>query len=411
MSKKSILSISRNIMFILVISLVPLFLVISVYAEDARGVTDSTIKIGGIADHTGPIATICKPIIEAFKNYTQHINDHDGINGRKIKLIMEDDRYSIPAGISAFKKLIFKDKALALLGPVSIGETKALYNQIKKNKVPCVPVVPDESAIKPFRRYIFIPVDFYDDEIAVVFTYIMKDLKNKNPKVGFVTADRESGKVVKRAAIKWAKIYNVKLYIEILPASAMEATSQVLSLKRNKIDCLVVHHAIPVTARLLKDLVKYGLRVPVFGTFPNTTEDTIKIAGNASKNFIGAHSFSSWYDESLGMKRVREITLKYHPGTEKPYRSKNYAVGWTMATILYEGIKRAGKNLNSESLVRGLENIKNLDTKGICGPVTYSSTSHKGLEFCKLFKADHLSNMLLPITEWRKAPNAVIASK
>ena len=411
MFKKSIISISKNILFILIISLISICLVISAYAEDARGVTDSTIKIGGIADHTGPIATICKPLIEAFKNYTQYINDKGGINGRKLTLIMEDDRYSIPTGISAFKKLIFKDKALALLGPVSIGETKALYNQIKKNKVTCVPVVPDESALKPFRRYIFLPVDLYDDEIAVVFTYIMKDLKHKNPRIGFVTADRESGKVVKAAAIKWAKIYNVKLYIEILPTSAMEATSQVLSLRRNKIDCLIVHYAIPVTARLLKDLVKYGLRVPVFGTFPNSTEDTIRIAGNASKNFIGAHSFSSWYDESSGMKRVREITLKYHPGTEKPYRSKNYTVGWTMATILYEGIKRAGNNLNTESLVRGLESIKNLDTKGICGPITYSSTNHKGVEFCKLFRADPASGKLLPITKWRKAPNAEIAAR
>ena len=73
---------------------------------------------------------------------------------------------------------------------------------------------------------------------------------------------------------------------------------------------------------MLREMRKFALNIPVFGTFPNCVEDTVRIAGNASKNYIGAHAFSSWYDESPGMARVREITLRYHPGTEKPYRSK-----------------------------------------------------------------------------------------
>ncbi|MDY7031594.1 MAG: ABC transporter substrate-binding protein [Thermodesulfobacteriota bacterium] len=173
-------------------------------------------------------------------------------------------------------------------------------------------------------------------------------------------------------------------------------------MKRRKVEYIIMHHAIPVTATLLRDLRKFGFKVPVFGTFPNCTEDTVRIAGTASKNYTGAHSFASWYDDSPGMVEVREITLGYHPGTEKPYRSKNYAVGWVMARILYEGIKRAGKDLNGETLVAGLETIQNLDTKGICGPISYSSQSHKGLDYCKLFKADPESEKLLPISDWRK---------
>ncbi|MDY7034146.1 MAG: ABC transporter substrate-binding protein, partial [Thermodesulfobacteriota bacterium] len=318
------------------------------------------------------------------------------------KLLMEDDRYSIPAGVAAFKKLVYKDKVLALLGPVSIGETKALYNQIQRLKIPTVPVVPEESGIKPFKRYLFLPHDFYDDEIGVVFAHIMNDLKMHSPKVGFVTADRESGKVVKASAQKWAGFYGLKLYTEILPASAMEAVSQILSMKRNRVNCMIVHHAIPVTARLLRDIGKYGLKVPVFGTFPNCTEDTIRIAGKASESFAGAHSFASWYDDSFGMSRVRKITLKYHPGTERPYRSKNYTVGWIMATILYEGIHRAGKDLNNETLVNALETIHSLDTKGICGPIDFSATDHKALDYCMLFKADPESETLVPISDWRR---------
>ena len=79
------------------------------YPEPVRGVTDTTIKIGVIMDLTGPTAgDIGLPITEALKNYTRHINDKGGIFGRKVKLIVEDDRYAIPAGIAAFKKLFFQ---------------------------------------------------------------------------------------------------------------------------------------------------------------------------------------------------------------------------------------------------------------------------------------------------------------
>ena len=132
MKTRLLISMYYLLSFIFVVSVFLSKTVVYCNADETRGVTNTTIKIGGIADHTGPIVSICKPIIEAFKNHTRHVNDQGGIHGRKIKLIMEDDRYSIPAGIAAFKKLIFRDRVLALLGPVSVGETKALYNQIEK---------------------------------------------------------------------------------------------------------------------------------------------------------------------------------------------------------------------------------------------------------------------------------------
>jgi ABC-type branched-subunit amino acid transport system substrate-binding protein len=45
-----------------------------IQAKEVRGVTDDTIKIGVIADLTGPIANIFLPVLEGYKNYMQYIN-------------------------------------------------------------------------------------------------------------------------------------------------------------------------------------------------------------------------------------------------------------------------------------------------------------------------------------------------
>jgi branched-chain amino acid transport system substrate-binding protein len=123
------------------VSIVLLMVAISVFlicdygfSKDVRGVTDSEIRIGVIYDQTGPATPVTVPASKAFKNYFQWVNEKGGINGRKIKLIIEDDRYSIPATISAYKKLLLKDKVLVLLGPASSHGIFALTSAILKDK-------------------------------------------------------------------------------------------------------------------------------------------------------------------------------------------------------------------------------------------------------------------------------------
>ena len=374
------------------------------YSKEARGVTKDSIIIGSIADHTGPTSNIGVVMVEAYRIFFRHINDEGGINGRKIKLVAEDSRYSIPASIAAFKKLLFKDQMLALLGPVSIGETKVLFRHIEKEKIPTLPWAPDESVMKPYKRYVFPTSGFYDNEWGVTLDYIVNKLKAKNPKIAMATVDVKSGKVVRASAVAWAKSYGLKLHHETIPISAIDVTSQVLSMKRAGVTHILIHHVAPGAAAVLKDMKKFDLDVPMFGTSAACTEDVIRIAGEASKNFVGASPYSSWYEKSPGMAKVRKISLKYNPGAEKSYSIKSYTLGWVIPLILCEGIKRAGKDLDGEKLVAALETIKDLDTKGICGLITYTPTMHYGLNYNKLFKADPKSGKLIPITKWKLPP-------
>ena len=374
------------------------------YSKEARGVTKDLIKIGVIIDLTGPTSNVGVMQIEAYRNYIRHINDEGGIQGRKIRLVLEDDRYSIPAGVAAFKKLLFKDEVLALLGPTSIGETKVLFRHIEKEKIPTLPWAPDESVMKPYKRYVFPTSGFYDNEWGVTLDYIVNKLKAKNPKIAMATVDVESGKVVRASAVAWAKSYGLKLHHETIPISAIDVTSQVLSMKRAGVTHILIHHVAPGAAAVLKDMKKFDLDVPMFGTSATCTEDVIRIAGDASKNYVGASPYSSWYEKSPGMAKVRKISLKYNPGAEKSYSIKSYSMGWVIPEILCEGLRRAGKDLDGEKLVAGLETIKDLDTKGLCGLITYTPTMHYGLNYNKLFKADPKSGKLIPITGWKLPP-------
>ena len=396
----------RSNIFFLVISFLVLFGSANGYTESIRGVTDTTIKIGLIAGITGPGASVTAILGEVARDYTRYINEKGGIHGRKVISFIEDDRYSIPMGIAAFKKLIFKDEVFALSGPYTTPSIKALLGQLEKYKIPNVAALPQPSMINPLRRYMFVTGEFYDDDFGVIFEHIMNKLKPKNMKIGFVTYDGESGKEVHDSVKKWAQFFNYKhaIHKEIIQLGALEASSQVMSIKRKGITHVLIHHMVANTALFLRELRKFRMKIPVFADLLSCSEDTIKLAGEASKNFISAIGFSSWYDDTPGMKIVREIALKYHPGTDKPWRSKYYTAGWIVMTLFHEGITRTGRNLTPDSFVQALESIKNFDTKGLCGPITFSRTDHKGVNSCKLFKADPSSGKLVPITDWRNPP-------
>ena len=379
-----------------------------VLSEDVRGVTDTTIKVGMIAGMTGPGASVTGILGDVARDYTRHINDSGGIHGRKIQMIIEDDRYSIPMGISAFKKMIFKDKVFTLSGPYTTPSIKALYGQMDKYKIPNVAAIPQPSMIEPVKRYLFATGEFYEDDFGVIFDYIINELKPSDMRLAFVTYDGESGKEVHASIKKWARFFNYEHPIrkEIIPLGALEASSQVMSIKRQKITHILIHHMVANVGLFLRELKKFGLNTPVYADLLSCSEDTIKLAGEASKNYISAIGFSSWYDETPGMQKLRKITLKYHPGTDKPWRSKYYTAGWVVLSILCEGMSRAGRNLTPESCVQALESMKNYDTGGLCGPITFSPTDHKGFSSCKLFKSDPSSGKLVPITDWRDPPKS-----
>jgi branched-chain amino acid transport system substrate-binding protein len=307
--------------------------------------------------------------------------------------------------ISAFKKLVFKDSVFLLMGPTSTGAMTVLSGLIQKQKIPTVSLISPEITVKPFKRYIFTIQDIYPGQMKVLIDYMLKDRNPKEPRIGIIYPDNETGKVDLEAALKWLKSYNLSpASKQVFNPGSVDASSQILNLKRDEVNHIILPGGIPQTAAvLLRDLKKYGLNVPVFGSWATCDEAVIEMAKDAAKQFFSVNAMNSWYDEGPGLAKMREITLKDHPGTEKPYRGKTYTQGWLWGVLTLEGLKRTGRDLDREAFIDKMETIKNFDTGRLSGPINYSSTSHKGGNTWKIFKADPATVKFIPLTEWRES--------
>ena len=76
------------------------------------------IVIGTHQDLSGPIKVWGVPVSNGMKMAVEEINAAGGINGRKLRMILEDNGYDPKKAVLASQKMVERDKIFAMVGPM-----------------------------------------------------------------------------------------------------------------------------------------------------------------------------------------------------------------------------------------------------------------------------------------------------
>jgi branched-chain amino acid transport system substrate-binding protein len=198
------------------------------------------------------------------------------------------------------------------------------------------------------------------------------------------------------------KAFDIDLVSDIvLKKGVVDASSQVLGFMNDKVDYVITCLLLPATITFLKTAEKYNYWPKhVFGFNWATDDMIVKACGEAAKHYIGVNFVGAWWDDSPGIKLVREIADRYKR-TDIGLTSL-YINGVGVSMLFGEVFKRAGKDLTPDSLKAALETFRGFSTGGVLPPVTYTSTSHAPPEMVKFFKADVANKRLVAITRLAK---------
>ena len=92
--------------------------------------------IGVSAAMTGPGAGIYAPVVDAMKAYLEHVNAKGGVNGKQVRLIVQDDGAEPSRAAANAKKLLAQDKVVMLIN-TSLSSTYApMIAEAKRADVP-----------------------------------------------------------------------------------------------------------------------------------------------------------------------------------------------------------------------------------------------------------------------------------
>jgi len=99
------------------------------------GVTDRDIVIGQTAPLSGPVSGYSATARAALA-YFAMVNEKGGVNGRKIKLLVEDDGYNPARTVQQVRKLVEQDQVLLLYAPLGTATNLAIRKYLNAKKVP-----------------------------------------------------------------------------------------------------------------------------------------------------------------------------------------------------------------------------------------------------------------------------------
>jgi ABC-type branched-subunit amino acid transport system substrate-binding protein len=140
---------------------------------------------------------------------------------------------------------------------------------------------------------------------------------------------------------------------------------------------------------------------PLFSTVSFVgTDELITEAGNDAEGVVITQVVQPYYlTDFKAVTLYRRALQKYYPSTAANFVSFE---GFVDAMVMVEGLKRAGKDLTREGLIRGIESIHGFDL-GL-GPqlkLDYSSKDHKG--FDHVVPTVIRGGRAVPFTDWSVA--------
>ncbi len=357
-----------------------LFCAGSVFAE--VGVTNTEIVIGSANDLSGPAAMVGISAKNGMQLKIAEINESGGIHGRKIRLVMEDHAYKPHQAISVVNKMIHRDKVFAFVAILGTPTGLAVKPLISKKKIPQLfPVTAASGFFKPYDRYSFGMWTPYYDQARIMIKYFVEKKGRKN--IGIMYQDDSYGSIVMEGVVDQLKEYGMKLVAkESYKRGATTFSTQIAKLKKANCDFVALATIITSTVGAISEAHKLGWKVDfggLSGTYNHFIPYLLKKSGISSDGFYAMGSFPYVYPDHKNPK-AREFYKKYVAKFDKKpdiFTLNGYLAVDTFAAAA----RKVGPQLTREKLIDTLETFQNRSDGIFDGaPVSYSSTSHQGME-------------------------------
>jgi branched-chain amino acid transport system substrate-binding protein len=124
-------------------------------AEETEPVDRSTIKIGYFGDLTGPNYNFGQSGINGVLMVADEVNQLGGIKGRRIDVVIQDDRGSPEESARLTSKLIDQDKVIAIIAGGVSGNSRAAAPKAQASHVPFISPSSTDPAVTQTGDYIF----------------------------------------------------------------------------------------------------------------------------------------------------------------------------------------------------------------------------------------------------------------
>jgi branched-chain amino acid transport system substrate-binding protein len=337
----------------------------------------ATVKIGVIQPLSGSVAASGNYIRMGAEIARDWINAKGGIGGRKVELVIEDNKSDPKEAASAAEKLIVRDKVPAIMGAWGSSMTLAAMPKLEEYGVPMVVETSSAASItKRGNPWIFRISPPSEMEALGLEPWVGK-LGVKKADFLAVNTDWGRGAVSAFGDVLKRNGESVGV-VEYMDQAATDMSAQLTKIKGSGGDTLFVTTAVEQITLILKQAQEQRLTRKIVTTGGSSSPtQLIKQAGPAAEGSYHIVFFMPWFPEAmpdgkLAKAFVDEWAKRGHPfeGLTEGFRGHD-----GIATIA-EAVRLAGKD--EPKAIR--EALWKVNISGVNGPIKFEKDGPAGKE-------------------------------
>jgi len=329
------------------------------------GASDSEIRIGNTMPYSGP-ASAYAAVGKAAAAYFRMINDHGGVNGRKIKFISYDDAYSPPKTVEQARKLVEGDEVLFLVASLGTAPNSAIHKYMNARKVPHLFVSTGATKWGDPKNFPWTMgyQPNYQSEGRIYAKYILAG--HPAGKVAVLFQNDDYGKDVLKG-LRDGLGDKAGMIVAEAPYEVSDPTvdSQVVRLRSSGADIFVNIATPKFAAQAIKKVAELGWKpTHILNNVAGSIGSVLRPAGlQNSKGILSTAYFKDQTDPALANDpAVKEWTAfmdKYLPEGDKANNS--HVSGYTIAQLTVRVLTACGDDLTRANVMKQAASLKDVE--------------------------------------------------
>ena len=329
------------------------------------GVTSSEIRIGSSVPLSGE-AAIAGNVARGIDAYFNYVNAKGGIFGRKLKFTYLDDGYDPGRAVNNTIRLVQQEQVFAMFSSLGTSNNLAVRKLLNEAKVPQLFVSSGATTFgRDYKKYPwtmgYIPP--YSEEGAVYGQYVVKHIKK--PKIAVLYQDDDYGRDLyaglRRGLGK--KVGAIVSKVAYDPTSA-DVQPQVTQLKASKANVFMIFAFGKFSLQAFNAVSRLGWKPQIFvNDVSSASALMVAVPQNAANGAIsivfGKDPAAPVWRSDKGIRLFQSILKQYGSGIgPRDLQDGYYTAGMATAYTLVDTLKKAGKNLTRDGLMRAATHLK-----------------------------------------------------
>ncbi|MDO9113289.1 MAG: ABC transporter substrate-binding protein [Polaromonas sp.] len=349
-----------------------------------KGVTPTEIRLGASAVLSGPLGAQTKEYGVGSRLYFDAVNADGGIHGRKISYTTLDDGFDVKRAVDNTRKLIEEDGVFMIYNSTGTAQTGAILPLLQETRTIAFGPVTGASAFRDkFNPYLFHVRASYANEAR----RIISQLKQMGiSRIAVFYQDDGLGKTLLAELRQAATLEKMSFVVEtkIDPAKPDFAAAAAATEKAQP-QAVILGTAGNTFTNYVKAVLQTSVK-PSFYGFSVASVDVInRELKQDARGIILTQIMPSLRNATIPavaeyLKLLREKSPDARP-------SASQFEGFVHAKLLVEGLRRAGRQLNTDSFIKAMEGAGEISFGRFVAK--YSPQSHNGSTYVEMAIIDN----------------------